>query len=65
MMDRATGWYKRQAQKILMVIGLVLAISFNVDTIAIVSKLSKDPKAADRWLVLQQHMLKILNQLIF
>lgn len=41
-MDRVTGWYKRQAQYILFVIGFCLAISFNVDTLQIEKKLSQD-----------------------
>jgi hypothetical protein len=39
-MDRVSGWYKKQAFWILLIIGLILAIAFNVDTIAIVQKLS-------------------------
>jgi hypothetical protein len=39
-MDRVSGWYKRQATKVLFVIGLVLAFAFNVSTIEIVDKLS-------------------------
>lgn len=42
MMDRVSGWYKRQANRILIIIGLCLAIAFNVSTIDIVVKLSKD-----------------------
>jgi len=42
-MDRCSGWYKRNTQYILLVIGLVIAIAFNVDTISIVGKLQKDP----------------------
>ncbi len=41
-MDRVTGWYKKQANRILITIGLVLAIVFNVNTIEIVGKLSQD-----------------------
>lgn len=41
-MDRVTGWYKKQANRILIMIGLMLAIVFNVNTIEIVGKLSKD-----------------------
>lgn len=44
-MDRTSGWYKRQAQRIIFVTGLVIAIVFNVDTISIVKKLSKDKDA--------------------
>lgn len=45
-MHRTSGWYKNQSQKITFVIGLALAISFNVDTISIVDILSKDKNAA-------------------
>lgn len=43
-MDRASGWYKKYTQIILPVIGLVLAMAFNVNTIEIVHKLEKDPE---------------------
>lgn len=33
--DRATGWYKKRMQLVLFIIGLGLAIGFNVDTIKI------------------------------
>jgi len=46
-MERCTGWYKRHTQYILLVIGLLIAITFNVDTISIVGKLEKDPKLRD------------------
>ena len=42
-MERCTGWYKRHTQYILLVLGLLIAIVFNVDTISIVGKLEKDP----------------------
>jgi len=45
-MNRTSGWYKKQSQKITFVIGFVLAIAFNVDTISIVKKLSNDPDGA-------------------
>jgi hypothetical protein len=43
-MLRATEWYKKYNQVYLLLIGLCIAIFFNVDTIQIVRKLSKDPK---------------------
>ena len=43
--DRATGWFKRKMQFILFWIGFLLAYSFNVDTISMVSKLSTDVNA--------------------
>ena len=42
-MERCTGWYKRHTQYILLILGLLIAIVFNVDTISIVGKLEKDP----------------------
>jgi hypothetical protein len=41
-MDRVSGWYKYRTQKILLVIGLVLAVAMNVDTINILKQLSRD-----------------------
>ncbi|HTB06962.1 MAG TPA: hypothetical protein VK806_08440, partial [Bacteroidia bacterium] len=57
-MDRTTGWYKNQAQLILLVIGFVMAVGFNVDTIGIVGKLSKDKDAADRMATLATAYVK-------
>jgi hypothetical protein len=41
-MDRASGWYKRQAQKLAVVIGIGVAIAFNADTVAISNSLWHD-----------------------
>lgn len=41
-MDRVSGWYKYRTQRILFVIGLVIAVVMNADTIRIVRQLSKD-----------------------
>ena len=49
-MNRVSGWYKRQAQVILFLIGLVIAITFNVDVISITKKLSKDDKLREQLL---------------
>jgi hypothetical protein len=45
-MERATGWYKKWTQTVLLCIGLILAIAFNIDSIEIAKKLSHDPKVA-------------------
>jgi hypothetical protein len=42
-MDRASGWYKKHIQFVLFIIGFILSVAFNVDTIKIVDKLEKDP----------------------
>ena len=47
-MDRVSGWYKRQVQVILFIIGICMAILFNVDTIEIAGKLSTDKDARDK-----------------
>jgi hypothetical protein len=44
-MDRAAGWYKRKTQKILLVLGLLVAITMNVDTIRIAKTLWTNPAA--------------------
>lgn len=44
-MERASGWYKKQTQMVLFIIGLTIAIVFNTDTIAIYNILSKDKQA--------------------
>ncbi|RYE51215.1 MAG: hypothetical protein EOP48_18535 [Sphingobacteriales bacterium] len=45
-MERATGWYKKRAQRITVNLGFLIALSFNVDSIAIVRYLSQHPEAA-------------------
>lgn len=45
MMDRTEGWYTKQTRLILFFIGLILAISFNINTIAITKLLSNNNTA--------------------
>ena len=40
--DRVIGWYARQTHTILFTIGLIIAISFNIDTVALFTILSKN-----------------------
>jgi hypothetical protein len=47
-MERASGWYKQTTQSLLIIIGFFLAFSFNVDTLSIVKKLSKDEDARNQ-----------------
>jgi hypothetical protein len=42
-MERCSGWYKKYTQYILLILGLLIAIIFNVNTIEIIGKLEKDP----------------------
>ena len=47
MMERATGWYKRQTQWIIFLIGLGIAIAFNASTVGIATHLmNKGDKGA-------------------
>jgi len=57
-MDRATGWYKRKTQVFLFFIGLAIAVFFNVDTIAIVQKLSSSPELTARVVAQADNFLK-------
>lgn len=48
VMDRAAGWYKRYTQKILLVMGLGIAVVFNADTVALYDRLSNDPETLEQ-----------------
>ncbi len=43
-MDRTTGWYKRRLRLVSFLLGLSIAIAFNVDTIKIAKILAKDKR---------------------
>lgn len=42
-MDRLSGWYKRWAQKVAFIVGLVIAVAFNVDSIYMAQELWRNP----------------------
>ena len=46
-MDRVASWYKRRTQIIILVIGLVVTIGINADTVTIVKSLSTDKALRD------------------
>lgn len=46
-MDRVSGWYKRRAQIIILVLGFVVTIATNADTVAIVNSLVQDRALRD------------------
>jgi hypothetical protein len=56
-MARASGWYKKNTQRILFFIGLGIAITFNADTIAIYNILSKDKNAREQFVNLASSAL--------
>jgi hypothetical protein len=41
-MDRVSGWFKRRSQLVLLLLGFVIAISLNVDSVILVKRLSTD-----------------------
>ncbi|MEN0006723.1 MAG: hypothetical protein AAF798_21395 [Bacteroidota bacterium] len=43
IMDRASGWFKRYTQKILLLVGLFIAVLFNADTLTIYDRLESNP----------------------
>lgn len=47
-MDRVSGWFARYARWVLLIVGFLLALGANVDTIRIVRTLSMDPILAER-----------------
>jgi len=59
VMDRASGWYKRNIQKILVGVGLAIAVIFNADTIAIYERLESDPEALQQILTMAQDYLMV------
>lgn len=46
-MDRVSGWYKRETQRILFMVGLIVTVALNVDTIAIVKHLAVNTDARE------------------
>lgn len=51
VMDRASGYYKRMTQKILIVVGLVIAVVLNADTLALYRSLETNPDALDKLVI--------------
>jgi len=45
VMERSVGWFKRNTQTVLLIIGLFIAIVFDADTLAIFRQLSNDPES--------------------
>ena len=54
IMDRASGWYKRMTQKILVVVGIIIAVAFNADTISIYNHLGSDPQSLEKMVTLAE-----------
>jgi hypothetical protein len=48
IMDRASGYYKRMTQKILILVGIVMAIVLNADTLALYQSLENNPETLEK-----------------
>jgi hypothetical protein len=46
-MDRVSGWYKRRSQVIILIIGFLVAIGLNADSVVIAKRLSTDKALRD------------------
>ena len=46
-MDRVSGWYRRQSQKILGFIAIAVVLGFNIDSITLFSQLREHPPLID------------------
>ncbi|HEX2714537.1 MAG TPA: hypothetical protein VHM88_20275, partial [Candidatus Acidoferrales bacterium] len=53
-MDRVSGWYKRRAQTIIVVLAVVISIGLNADTLMIANRLAQDPALVARVAALAQ-----------
>lgn len=69
-MERTTDWYKKHTQALLLMIGLLIALLFNVDTIKIADSLAKDPelrqeivRQADNYVKINQAEFRELEKL--
>lgn len=56
-MDRLSGWYKRNAQKLAYAIGIGVAIFMNGDTVALAQQLWRDPVVREALVVQAQDMV--------
>lgn len=46
VMDRVSGWYKRQTQWMLMVLGILVAATLNINALELARRLASEPKLA-------------------
>jgi hypothetical protein len=57
-MDRVAGWYKRWSQAVILVLGLLLVVLLNADTIAISNALVGDPSERQALITIAQESVK-------
>ncbi|MEY3881631.1 MAG: hypothetical protein RIQ94_2427 [Pseudomonadota bacterium] len=58
IMDRASGWVKRDSRNITRVVSVLLVVSFNVDTINIYNSLANNPTARLKLIEISQQLDK-------
>lgn len=64
VMDRAGGWYKRSTQKILLFVGISIALVFNADAIAIYKNLGSNPDNLAAVVALADNFIASNQQLV-
>src|SRR5450759_3742092 len=57
VMDRASGWYKRKAQTIALIVAAIFVILANVDTINLTNSLSSNPNARAKMVEIAQRQM--------
>jgi hypothetical protein len=57
-MDRVTGWYARRTQKIIIVLGLLITLALNVDSVQIANSLYHDSALRDSLVAAAQEYAK-------
>jgi hypothetical protein len=65
VMDRASGWYKRRTQQILLLIGLGIAVLFNADTFSMYERLSSDPQNLQEVVALAENYVRVNEETDF
>lgn len=53
-MERVSGWYKRHTQTVTLVLGFLIAVAFNADTIGISSSLARDRAMREAFVAVAQ-----------
>jgi hypothetical protein len=64
VMDRAGGWYKRYTQKILIFLGLGIAVLFNADTVAMYERLSSNPEQLAQVVALAENYVQARENVV-
>lgn len=57
-MERVSGWYKRRAQFFILVLGFLVVVAINADTLAITTSLSRDKAVRDSLVAAAQDYVK-------